>query len=128
MKKVLILAALILTIAGVGYAITVNPMSNVLADSASTAETIAYRDSNGDFAVKTLTVDTAVVASSVTLSSVITLYTRTKTQIDTLAATALHQLIFCTDCTIPGICKSTGTAAAQWEKIESATAGCGSNN
>ena len=55
-------------------------------------------------------------------------YSRTKAQIDLLVPTKVGQVIDCTDCTLPGLCRSTGTLAAQWRKMESATLGCGTNN
>lgn len=56
------------------------------------------------------------------------LWSRTKAQIDSLAAGAVGEYIHCSDCTLIGPCISTGTAASQWRKVESATLGCGTNN
>ncbi len=57
------------------------------------------------------------------------LVSRTKAQFDLLVPPAgAASYIDCSDCTIPGPCRSTGTLAAQWRKAESATAGCGSGN
>lgn len=55
-------------------------------------------------------------------------YSRTKLQIDTLVPTKVGQVIYASDTTLPGLCVSTGTLAAQWRKMESATLGCGTNN
>lgn len=55
-------------------------------------------------------------------------YSRTKAQIDLLVPTKVGQVIYASDTTLPGLCVSTGTAAAQWRKMESATLGCGTNN
>lgn len=55
-------------------------------------------------------------------------YSRTRAQIDTLVPTKVGQVIYASDTTLPGLCISTGTAAAQWRKMESATLGCGTNN
>lgn len=55
-------------------------------------------------------------------------YSRTRAQIDTLVPTKVGQVIYASDTTLPGLCVSTGTAAAQWRKVESATLGCGSGN
>lgn len=55
-------------------------------------------------------------------------YSRTKAQIDALVPTKVGQVIYASDTTLPGLCVSTGTAAAQWRKMESATLGCGTNN
>ena len=68
MKKTLFLAALILGIAATGYAIRVNPGSQASGDSANTAETLAYRDTNGDFAAGTITVATLAATSALTLT------------------------------------------------------------
>lgn len=54
---------------------------------------------------------------------------KTRAQIDLLIpAAGAASYIDCTDCTLPGLCRSTGTLAAQWRKVESATLGCGTNN
>lgn len=53
---------------------------------------------------------------------------KTKAQIDALVPTKVGQVIYASDTTLPGLCVSTGTAAAQWRKMESATLGCGTNN
>ena len=53
---------------------------------------------------------------------------KTKAQIDLLVPTKVGQVIDCIDCALPGLCRSTGTLAAQWRKMESATVGCGTNN
>lgn len=61
----------LLAATGIGYAITVNPASNVTADSNATAFTIPYRDANGDFAVNDLDATTISVASG-TAAGVVT--------------------------------------------------------
>ena len=53
---------------------------------------------------------------------------RTKAQIDLMTPVAVGEYIDCTDCTLPGLCRSSGTAVAQWRKVESSTLGCGSGN
>jgi len=53
---------------------------------------------------------------------------KTKAQVDTLVPTKVGQVIYASDTTLPGLCISTGTSAAQWRKMESATLGCGTNN
>lgn len=55
-------------------------------------------------------------------------WSRTRAQIDTLAAGAVGEYVHCSDCTLIGLCVSTGTAASQWRKIESSTLGCGTSN
>lgn len=58
MKKFLLAALIIAGLAYAGHAISTNPASNVTADSANTALTIPYRDSNGAFAMGALTATT----------------------------------------------------------------------
>ena len=54
---------------------------------------------------------------------------KTKAQIDALTPTAVGQVIYASDTTLPGLCVSTGTAIAQWRKMEGpAGLGCGTNN
>ena len=54
---------------------------------------------------------------------------KTKAQIDALTPTKVGQIIYASDVTLPGLCVSTGTAVAQWRKIEGpAGLGCGTNN
>lgn len=78
---------------------------------------------------KNVTAAYGVLAGSVTLSGgTLKLWARTKAQIDVLSAASVGEFIDCTDCTLPGICRSTGTLASQWRKIESSTLGCGTNN
>lgn len=55
-------------------------------------------------------------------------WSRTKAQVDALVPEAVGQIIFCSDCSTANICVSTGTAAAQWLRVDSTTVGCGSNN
>jgi hypothetical protein len=64
MKKLAALALIVAAIAILsrfGNAVAVNPTSNVLADSANTASTIVYRDTNGDFSAGKLTITTTVL-------------------------------------------------------------------
>ncbi len=53
---------------------------------------------------------------------------KTRAQIDLLVPTKIGQVIFASDTTLPGLCISTGTLAADWRKMESATLGCGTDN
>lgn len=52
---------------GKTYAVTVNPASNVLGDSANTGTTLIYRDSNGDFSSRDVSVR-AIIPSDTTSS------------------------------------------------------------
>ena len=69
MKKLLIGALMLLS--GSAWATQVNPTSNVLADTASTAETIVLRDTNGVFDAASLQ-DGTVITAKLAESSVIT--------------------------------------------------------
>ncbi len=122
MKKVLILAALILTIATIGYTITVNPASAVTADSAATALTIPYRDASGDFAVNTLT------AANVTVTGATSIAVKDNAFFNTTVG-VVGATYLCSDCTIPySLCVGTSTALSGWKVTHSASVGCGSND
>jgi len=69
MKKIISIAGMLFFAAAVAHAISVNPASNVLADSANTAQTIAYRDTNGDFVVGIVTATTVNATTQVRISS-----------------------------------------------------------
>ena len=63
--KVVALAAVVLSGYGAfAWAIRVNPTSNVMADSASTAETIIYRDASKNFAAGTGTLEALAVTAA----------------------------------------------------------------
>lgn len=66
--------------------------------------------------------------SSITLSGSFHPAQYTRAQIDVLPIQNSGGYIDCTDCTLPGLCRSTGTVASQYRKIESATLGCGTGN
>lgn len=126
-----IIAGLMLAVLAVeiGRADSVNPASNVTADSANTAGTIVYRDSSGNFAAGTITATAVTAATSLTVSagkvsvstaavgatalvldgSYSTVQLRLKTP------TAVGQIIFNT--TLGNICVSTGTATAEAYKL-----------
>lgn len=137
MKKMLIAFVLgLIAATGIGYALTVNPTSNVLGDSDNTATTLVYRDTNGDFAAGTITATTVsaalsattITVSSATVTNSLKMGLRTKAQFDVTAA-AVGTTYLCSDCTIAySLCVATGTGAAQWKVTHSATVGCGTNN
>lgn len=121
--KNLIIAAFVICLAWVGLkALTVNPASAVMGDSANTATTLVYRDTNGDFAAGTITA-TKIVSSGSIQPNVYT-----KTQIDTLVPGIQGQIIVCSNCTVPYVlCTSTGILAAQYVAMKTGS-GCGTNN
>ena len=125
MKKSLIAFLLGLVFAGVGYAITVNPVSNVTADSASTAGTIVLRDLSANFAAAAVTVTTLLNPSQ---ANALSHWSRTKAQFDAITPAAKGDVYFCTDCAVPNLCVSTGTALAQFVRVDLSTAGCGTGN
>lgn len=56
MKRYQLVLLALVGLAGFSYADRVNPTANVMADSANSASTIVYRDSNGDHASRDVTV------------------------------------------------------------------------
>ena len=70
MKKVAILVGLVLIIGAGAHAETVLPTSNVLGDSANTASTLVYRDSNGD--VNVTVQDNAIATAKLAAEAVTT--------------------------------------------------------
>lgn len=110
---------------GIGYAITVNPASAVTADSANTGLTIPYRDTSGAFAMGALAATSVVASAQV---GPVRTYSRTKAAFDALVPTVVGEIYFCSDCSTPNLCISTGTAISQFLRVDSTTAGCGTNN
>lgn len=101
---------------GIGYAITINPASNALADSVNTALTIIYRDANAQI-------------EGLKFSTGFTPLIRTKAQFDALTGLSVGQTYLCSDCTIPySVCVATGTGLSMTKVSHSATVGCGSGN
>lgn len=80
-------------------------------------------DENGNFGI-----GSGATKSTFTATGFWEPISKTKAQIDALIPTKVGQVIYASDTTLPGLCVSTGTAAAQWRKMESATLGCGSGN
>ncbi len=120
MKNFGIVVAMFL-MAGIAAAVAVNPTSNVLADSANTASSIVYRDSNGAFSAG------AITATSITNTGQILLQVATTTQLVTIVPSAVGALISVQLLTSgsPGssftLCEGSGTAAGQWIYPSTAT-------
>lgn len=118
MKKILGVLGVLCLIGIYAHAIQVNPMSNVLADSANTAQTIAYRDTNGDFVVGIVTATTVNATSGVRISSAATavvLMNFVGAYSDSELATktaALGQIVFNT--TLYAVCAASGTTGGAW--------------
>ena len=126
MKKLLVAFVLgLLAATGIGYAITVNPASNVTADSDNTAGTIVLRDTSGNFAASAITATSIVASAQV---GAVRSWSRTKAQFDVLVPTAVGEVYFCSNCSTPNLCVSTGTAASQFLRVDSTSAGCGTSN
>lgn len=98
MKYIALIVSMI-TLAAIGYTVTVNPASMVTADSANTALTIVYRDSNGAFSAGAI--DTAV--KSETIAELLA---------ETPASVGVER--YCNNCSPLKMVVSTGTAAGNW--------------
>lgn len=120
MKTLALIASLFL--GSYAYGISVNPASNVTADSANTAQTIIYRDTNGDFAAGTITA-TTLAADALSITAPTPIYFRTSTQLATLAPAASGYLVI--NISRPALCISTGTNAGAWVIVSSKTAAGG---
>ena len=86
-----------------------------------------FRMRTAGTAVEVITVDGAgdIVFPSGTFKP----WPRTRAQISALTPGSVGEYVDCTDCTLPGLCRSTGTAIAQWRKVEGpSTLGCGVGN
>lgn len=93
-------------------AITVNPASNVTADSANTGLTIIYRDSNGDFSSRDVSVRSIIPSN--TTSSRLHLVALTTTQLLTTVPAAIGDFYAAVNDngdTLQHICVSSGTGA-----------------
>jgi hypothetical protein len=109
MNKSLAFAVVVMVVAlvaGVG-ALTMNPASNALADSADTAQTIVVRDGSGNFAANTITLDGPFRQSSKTLAQL------------QLIVPTVGDVYFCNNCTgalgaTGKILVATGTAAGNF--------------
>jgi hypothetical protein len=100
MKKILLAALVVLALGAVGYAITVNPASNVTGDSLGTAETIVYRDTKGQFQIDVMTT--------------------TDIRADTPAVAGLLAY----NSTISNLCVSTGAVIQGWKLAGTASTTC----
>jgi hypothetical protein len=101
-----VIAVVVALVAGVG-ALTMNPASNALADSADTAQTIVVRDGSGNFA-----------ANSISLDGPFQLKSKTLAQLQLLVPTA-GDVYFCSNCTgalgaTGKILVATGTSAGNF--------------
>jgi hypothetical protein len=67
-----------------------------------------------------------ISGSSLTVNGAMLFQSKTKANFDALDPVIAGEYYFCSDCTIPGLCVSSGTAVAQWRRDYSATVGCGS--
>ncbi len=71
MKRNFIIVLLFGLIGAVGYAESINPASNALADSANTARTIVYRDASGNFSAGTITAAAISVTAPVSNAALV---------------------------------------------------------
>lgn len=124
MKKALVAFFIgLMTATGIGYAVTVNPASAVTADSDNTALTIPYRDANGAFSMGALT---ATSVSATAQAGPVNFQAKTKAQFDALTP-AIGDMYRCSDCTEKLVCIATGTALSDFQRMDSPTVGCGTN-
>ena len=75
----------------------------------------------------TVTLDGNISPAINVLNGTVGLWSRTMAQLDTQAISRTGVTVFCSDCTLPDVCVSTGTTASQWRRIGTTT-GCGSGN
>lgn len=107
-NKLFIFVVAILLIGGVAAfvdAITVNPASNVTADSSNTAGTIVLRDTSGNFSAGTITA---------TVTGVFTPTSKTLAQLILITPAAKGETYMCTDCSPAKIVIATGTAVSNF--------------
>jgi len=89
--------AVVLSIVGIVQALAVNPASGTTGDSASTAQTIAYRDTSGGASFGYVGHDSFVLATLITK-----------------VPSAVGQSVYCSDCSPKKLLVSTGTSAGNW--------------
>ena len=53
---------------------------------------------------------------------------KTKAQISAITPGATGEILFCTDCAVPNICVSTGTAISAFVRSDLTGTGCGSDS
>lgn len=85
------------------YAITVNPASNVTADSAATGLTIPYRDTAAGFAVDHINLGSKTIAQLLAITS------------------DIGDIRFCSDCSPAKVVVATGTAAGNFADVNGGT-------
>lgn len=111
-NKALILVEMTLLVGLVAVlvdALTVNPASNVTADSANTAGTIVLRDTSGNFSAGTIT---ATLTGNV--NGVQTPTSKTLAQLILITPAAKGETYMCTDCSPAKIVIATGTAISNF--------------
>lgn len=107
MKKLLAVVAVLAVFAGVVYAGTVNPTSNVLGDTDATANTLVYRDANGVFDAASLedgTVVTAKIATNAVTTQKLLLLTSAGVSTRILCVTTAKTIGICANAGANGSC------------------------
>jgi hypothetical protein len=66
------------------------------------------------------------VAVRITAAGGVVHASKAKADFDALVPSVIGEEFRCSDCTVKNVCISTGTAVAQWMRMDLATAGCGS--
>ena len=111
MKKMLlaVLVGMVCLIPGRLYAVSVNPTSNILCDSANTGETCIYRDTTGSFNTSTASTTAGGFAASSSTTANYPARWRgsyTTTQLQTLVAEPGEVVL---NITLGAVCTSTAT-------------------
>lgn len=107
--KSLLIAVALFTVAGIGYAINGNPSSNVLYDSANTANNLVARDANGSFAAG------QIILLQETTTQLLTLVPISTGAVVAIAAATPSASAF-------GVCVSSGVNAGQWVYLSTGAA------
>lgn len=112
MKKLIALVLMVLAVRA--YSESVNPASNVTADSANTPGTIVYRDSSGNFSAGAITITSIANAGQTALQVLTTAQLVTTVPIDTGAIVTVRFFTNGVLGSAYGTCISSGIAADQW--------------
>lgn len=64
-------------------------------------------------------------AARVTHQAGVFFASKTMANFDALVPTAIGEVFYCSNCTVKNTCISTGTAVAQWMRMDLSTKGCG---
>lgn len=112
MRKLLGSLAVVLIVSGLSFA-----ASSRFTETLPPAVTLGYVPVSNGFDWS-LSSGTAGTIPAIALNAPIGLFYETKAQVLASTATAVGQIVFCTDCVASKLCVSTGTATAlQWAVV-----------